>query len=45
MQNGKHLDWVQNHTLTQQNLNWFASYTQNITSITISSPAPVRQEQ
>ena len=45
MQNGKTLDWVQNHTLTQQNLNWSASYTQNITSIIITSLAPAIQEQ
>ena len=45
MQNGKHLGWVQNHTLSQQNLNWSASYTQNITSIIITSPAPATQEQ
>lgn len=45
MQNGRTLDWVQNHTLIQQNLNWFASYTAPITSIIITNPALAIQKQ
>tara|TARA_R110000803_G_C11740753_1_gene291011 strand:+ start:241 stop:381 length:141 start_codon:yes stop_codon:yes gene_type:complete len=41
---GKNLDWQQ-PTLSQTlNLHWCASYTQNITSIHFTSPAPAAQK-
>lgn len=45
MQNGKPLDWVQNNTLQMQSLNWYANYTQNITSTVIISLVLATQEQ
>ena len=45
MQNGRTLDWVQNHTLTQQSLNWFASYTAPTTNINTKNLALVIPEE
>ena len=45
MQSGKHLDWVQSNTLQMQSLNWYANYTQNITSTVIINLVPAIQKQ
>ena len=45
MQNGKPLGWVQNNTLLTKSLNWYASYTQNITNTITISLAPAIQKQ
>jgi hypothetical protein len=45
MQNGKTLEWVQSNTLLTKNLNWYASYTQNIINTVIINPAHATQKQ
>ena len=36
---GKNLEWVRTMSLVQPNLTWYATYTQDITSIRFTNPA------
>jgi len=41
---GKFSEWVQTMSSQQKSLIWCANYTQNITSIVFTNPAPATQK-